>query len=174
MLVKVTAQRHRLPERQRPQNASPPPHLTAMPLKGRGKLGLPYHPRAGLVHVRVRLTGLGGLPRSPYLARGEVGVRSSLPAPGPQANKALGLPLTLEHLHLKFCSLPKPAGYFGHTGNPKQLVPVWRKACCGESRGLGSIPGLGRSPGEENGCPLQYSYLENSTDRAAWGSQSRT
>ena len=27
---------------------------------------------------------------------------------------------------------------------------------------LGSIPGLGRSPGEENGYPLQYSSLENS------------
>ena len=30
---------------------------------------------------------------------------------------------------------------------------------------LGSIPGSGRSPGEGNGNPLQYSYLENSTDR---------
>ena len=33
---------------------------------------------------------------------------------------------------------------------------------------LGSIPGLGRSPGEENGNPLQYSCLENPTDREAW------
>ena len=32
----------------------------------------------------------------------------------------------------------------------------------------GSIPGLGRSPGEENGNPLQYSCLENSTDGGAW------
>ena len=32
----------------------------------------------------------------------------------------------------------------------------------------GSIPGLGRSPGEGNGNPLQYSCLENSTDRGAW------
>ena len=30
------------------------------------------------------------------------------------------------------------------------------------------IPGLGRSPGEGNGNPLQYSYLENSMDRGAW------
>ena len=29
---------------------------------------------------------------------------------------------------------------------------------------LGSIPGLGRSPGEGKGCPLQYSGLENSMD----------
>ena len=29
---------------------------------------------------------------------------------------------------------------------------------------MGSIPGLGRSPGERKGCPLQYSGLENSMD----------
>ena len=33
---------------------------------------------------------------------------------------------------------------------------------------LGSIPGLGRSPGEGNGNPLQYSCLENPLDRGAW------
>jgi len=31
-----------------------------------------------------------------------------------------------------------------------------------------SIPRWGRSPGEENGNPLQYSCLENSMDREAW------
>ena len=36
--------------------------------------------------------------------------------------------------------------------------------------GLGSIPGLGRSPGEENGYPLQYSCLGNPMDRGAWQS----
>ena len=33
---------------------------------------------------------------------------------------------------------------------------------------LGLISGLGRSSGEGNGCPLQYSCLENSKDREAW------
>ena len=33
---------------------------------------------------------------------------------------------------------------------------------------LGLIPGLGRSPGEGNGNPLQYSCLENSMDGGAW------
>ena len=33
---------------------------------------------------------------------------------------------------------------------------------------MGSIPGLGRSPGEGNGNPLQYSYLENPMDRGTW------
>ena len=33
---------------------------------------------------------------------------------------------------------------------------------------LALIPGLGRSTGEGKGYPLQYSFLENSTDRGAW------
>ena len=33
---------------------------------------------------------------------------------------------------------------------------------------MGLIPGLGRSPGEGNSYPLQYSGLENSIDRGAW------
>ena len=33
---------------------------------------------------------------------------------------------------------------------------------------LGLIPGLGRSPGEGNGNPLQYSCLESPMDRGAW------
>ena len=51
------------------------------------------------------------------------------------------------------------------------------KSCCGGSvvknlpvnaGNAGSIPGLGRSPGERNGNPLQYSHLENPMDRGAW------
>ena len=38
----------------------------------------------------------------------------------------------------------------------------------GDIRDSGSILGLGRSPGEGNGNPLQYSCLENPTDRGAW------
>ena len=33
---------------------------------------------------------------------------------------------------------------------------------------MGSISVSGRSPGERNGNPLQYSYLENLMDRGAW------
>ena len=40
-------------------------------------------------------------------------------------------------------------------------------ANAGYTRGSGSIPGSGRSPGEGNGNPLQYSGLENPTDRGA-------
>ena len=66
------------------------------------------------------------------------------------------------------------------------LYPLWRGFCnSNKSLGVflggslvknppastgdaGSIPGSGRSPGEGNSNPLQYSCLENSTDRGAW------
>ena len=35
-------------------------------------------------------------------------------------------------------------------------------------RNVGSIPGLGKSPGGEHGNPLQYSCLENRMDRGSW------
>ena len=41
-------------------------------------------------------------------------------------------------------------------------------ASAGDTRGVGLIPGLVRSPGGGNGNPLQYSCLKNSTDRGAW------
>ena len=38
----------------------------------------------------------------------------------------------------------------------------------GDTRDVGSIPGLGKSPGVGNGSSLQYSYLENSMGRGDW------
>ena len=40
------------------------------------------------------------------------------------------------------------------------------------ARDVGLIPGLGRSPREGNGNPLQYSYVGNPMDRGAWWAQS--
>ena len=45
--------------------------------------------------------------------------------------------------------------------------PAMQETTC-NPRDLGSIPGLGRSPEEGNGNPLQYSCLGNPTDRGAW------
>ena len=42
------------------------------------------------------------------------------------------------------------------------------KASASNAGDQGSIPGLGRSPGEGNGNPLQYSCLKNPMDREAW------
>ena len=43
----------------------------------------------------------------------------------------------------------------------------WKESAC-NARDVGLISGLGRSPGEGNGNPLQYSCLENSMDRGSW------
>ena len=44
-------------------------------------------------------------------------------------------------------------------------------SCCIRRRRRGFYPGSGRSPGEGNGNPLQYSCLETSTDREDWQSR---
>ena len=49
-----------------------------------------------------------------------------------------------------------------------------KESACNEGD-MGSIPGLGRSPGEGKGCPLQYPGLENSMDCIVqWVAKSRT
>ena len=57
----------------------------------------------------------------------------------------------------------------------KQEVPLWgfpggsdSKESAYNAGELGLIPGSGRSPGEGNGYPLQYSCLENSMDKGPW------
>ena len=50
-------------------------------------------------------------------------------------------------------------------GFPHSSVGKESARCAGDP---GSIPGSGRSPGEENGNPLQSSCLKNSIDRGAW------
>ena len=49
-------------------------------------------------------------------------------------------------------------------------LPCWlsgkESACSAGDTGL--IPGSGRSPGEGNGKPFQYSFLEDPIDRGAW------
>ena len=64
-----------------------------------------------------------------------------------------------------------------HVGTP-QIFLFWTfRGFPGSSDGkesacntgdLGSIPGLGRSPGGRHDNPLQYFYLENSMDRGTW------
>ena len=44
---------------------------------------------------------------------------------------------------------------------------VGKESAC-NTEDLSSMPGLGRSPGEGNGNPLQYSCLENPMDRGTW------
>ena len=51
---------------------------------------------------------------------------------------------------------------YGFPGSPDDNESAFNVA------DLGSIPGLGRYPGEGNSYPLQYSCLENFMDRGAW------
>ena len=55
-----------------------------------------------------------------------------------------------------------------YTTKETSLVAQMVKVSAYNARDLGWIPGLGRSPGEGNGNPLQYYCLENSMDRGAW------
>ena len=56
--------------------------------------------------------------------------------------------------------------YIGFPGGSHSKESAW------DAGDLGSIPGLGRSPGKGIGNPLQYSCLENPMDRGAGGLQS--
>ena len=59
----------------------------------------------------------------------------------------------------QLCETVTPEGFPGGSDG--------KESAC-NARGLGSIPGLGRSPGEGNGKQFQYSCMENSMDRGAW------
>ena len=86
------------------------------------------------------------------MVREQGGGTISPEAPGPGAMCSLSASILhlLESFHMCF-----PGGSYG------------KVSACNEGD-PGSIPGLGRSPGEGNGNPLQYSCLENSMDWRAW------
>ena len=62
----------------------------------------------------------------------------------------------------------KPLIIFGTRASQVAQLVKNPPANAGDTRDVGSIPMLGRSPGTGNVNLLQYSYLENSMDRGAW------
>ena len=70
-------------------------------------------------------------------------------------------PVELDSCRVLVYALDPTSGYSFPGGSEGK-----ESACCVGDVGL--IPGWGRSPGEENGNPLQYSFLENPMDRGAW------
>ena len=66
-----------------------------------------------------------------------------------------------------YCSFYEDQFYIKLRHHWASLVAQREPPACNEGD-LGSIPGWGRSPGEGNGNPLQYSCLENPMDRQAW------
>ena len=63
-------------------------------------------------------------------------------------------------IRLLFTTIEKFSEHFPTSGSDS-------KASACNAGDLGSVPGLGRSPGEGNGNPFQYSCLENPMDRGA-------
>ena len=68
----------------------------------------------------------------------------------------------LSTIGIKAPSPPPPKGLYDFSGGSGAKVSAFNAG------DLGSIPESGRSPGEGNGNPLQYSCLENFRDRGAW------
>ena len=84
-------------------------------------------------------------------------------APRPPASSAPGTEGTLsQQLSTSQILLSQLLGFLGGT------VVKHLPANSGDTRDMGSIPRSGRSPGEGNGNPLQYSCLENPMDRGTW------
>ena len=79
------------------------------------------------------------------------------------------------HFHLLLCSIYVPIILFDFYLLLEIIIYFLDfpggsdgKASIYNAGDLGSNPGSGRSPGEGNGNPQQYSCLENPTDRGAW------
>ena len=76
---------------------------------------------------------------------------------------------SLEEFSTVYCDPHSQFGFLGiskfRTGFPGGSAVKNLPANAGDT---GLIPGLGRSPGEENGNPLQYSCLGNPTNRVTW------
>ena len=79
-------------------------------------------------------------------------------------------PLSHFLFHLKY-SVAVWTKYVFHKTSQVALVAKTLPANSGEARDMGLIPGSGRSPGERNCNPLQYSCLGNPIDRGAWQAQ---
>ena len=77
----------------------------------------------------------------------------------PDAKSFNGFPLATDQVQVSYLSMLKPFDFPAGSDGKESACNV------GD---LGSIPGLGRSPGEGNGSPLQYSCLVNSMDRGVW------
>ena len=69
-----------------------------------------------------------------------------------------------EHVHTYREGIRPVVGLLGHMGFPGGSDS--KESAC-NARDSGSVPGVGRSPAEGNGYPLQYSCLESSMDRGA-------
>ena len=121
------------------------------------------------------------LSHGPKVAPAPPGVKTSLQAAGKGRWMSTALSVTFLKEHCPHClqwvmCFPPIGQTVSHDhprckGDGKKFIDAGGsdgKASAHNAGDLGSIPGSGRSPGEGNGNPLQYSCLENPMDRGAW------
>ena len=145
--------------------------------KAQASAPAPVHPSRGVSHAgacvrwqhgQINYAGLSLL--CPLktgcctLLRSSPSVLVDLPASEGTSQGVKSFPLSqFPHRGIAPIPIPFSPSFFNH---PFYLfLFTYLMSVLGE---LGSIPGLGRSPGEGNGNPLQYSCLENPMDRGAW------
>ena len=117
-----------------------------------------------IVHSVITLQGFPGGSEGKVSAC-NVGDLGSVPGSGRSPEEGNGNPLQWSCLEN-----PRDAGawwaaVYGVSQSRTRLKRLSSSSSAGD---LGSVPGSGRSPGERNGYPFQYSCLENSMDRGAW------
>ena len=72
-------------------------------------------------------------------------------------------------MKVKKIGRPQTSVHYYATGSSQMALPVRNTpGNAGDARGLGSIPGSGRSTRGQHSNPLQYSCLENPRDREDW------
>ena len=116
-----------------------------------------------------------GFPRQEYWSGLPFPTLGDLPNPGIKLTSLASLALAGGFFYVKYVfsflsdiqSLPKEFLLLSHVCSGFPGGSEGKASACNVGD-LGSIPGSGRSPGEGNGNPLQYSCLENPMDGGAW------
>ena len=120
---------------------------------------------------KVRCEPWGNSGRKEYLSskRHQAAANPYSESQGSSEAKNTGYWPQIAEVHVKRMISVSPNSYiFPYIDFPGGTDGKRMSANAGYLRGACSVPGLGRSPGEENGNPLQYSSLENPLDREAW------
>ena len=133
-----------------------------------------FHLRSEGVGILIhQLLGGHWLRASPW------GITSLALYPTPE-QQPCGMPMPASESHWSTRKMPQECGLGTNVPSTpaqcfprlqqKMRIPWWLsgKESAANAGDTSSIPGSGRSPGEENGYPFQYSCLENPMDRGYW------
>ena len=133
-------------------------------------MGLSLTPDPGPKHVLAQRFNPLGLSNSPWILPAAWHVCLVAGGRIPELEPSWGSPAHPIRVPMKVCAHPTnnpvPEEEAEHYTESKSGSGVKESTCSAGDPGL--LPGSGRSPGEGNGNPLQYSCLENSMDRGTW------